>query len=85
MTTSLTVLFFSTARGAVGRSELRFRLPENGLSVPELLDRLCERYPGLRPILPSSRLVRNGTPLRGRKGRLAAGDEFAIHPPYSGG
>ncbi|MCI4350574.1 MAG: MoaD/ThiS family protein [Thermoplasmata archaeon] len=82
---SVRVLFFATAREAVGTAELSLSVPKSGLSVANLLDEIQLLYPKLAPVLRVSRFVRNGAYLRGRFGMIRPGDEFAIHPPYSGG
>ncbi|MGA8542388.1 MAG: MoaD/ThiS family protein [Thermoplasmata archaeon] len=79
------ILLFSTARTAVGRAELPWTVPAEGVPAEALTHALADAYPALRPTLRVSRFVRNGRYL-GRKGeRVKPGDEFAIHPPYGGG
>lgn len=85
MPPSLRVLLFAGAREAVGRPELSWPVPSGGITVEELLGEIAARHPKLRPVLGQARFVRNGEYLRGRRARLASGDEFGIHPPYSGG
>jgi molybdopterin converting factor small subunit len=82
---SLTVRLFAGAREAVGASELRLELPRERTPIAEVLRVLRREHPRLAPILAASRLVRNGEYLRGSSGTVEAGDELAIHPPYSGG
>ena len=60
-------------------------MPAGGLSIRELVEGLGKEYPRLAPVLASARFVRNGTFVSGRQGRILPGDEFAVHPPYSGG
>ena len=79
------VLLFATARQAAGRGELEYEVPPEGISVGALLARLTDDHPGLGRIVPHARLLRNGEYLRGGAGTLRPGDEFAVHPPYSGG
>lgn len=80
------VLLFATAREEVGRREIDLELPTGGMAVGAALEELVARYPGLKAVLATARLARNGRYLpRGRLGRLDEGDELAIHPPYSGG
>jgi molybdopterin converting factor small subunit len=81
----LRILFFATARQAVGRARLERPVPEAGIAVSELLHELVREYPPLGPIVRASRLVKNGEYLRGQLGRVGPGDELAVHPPYSGG
>jgi molybdopterin converting factor small subunit len=79
------LLLFASAREAVGRHELALPVGAGGASVEKLLRPLLEEHPGLVPVLKASRIFRNGQLLRSRAGRVMAGDELAIHPPYSGG
>ncbi len=79
------VLLFATARTAVGRAELDWPVPGQGISARALADELARAYPRLRPTLRTSRLVRNGRPIDRTSVRIRPGDEFAVHPPYGGG
>ncbi|HEV2317182.1 MAG TPA: MoaD/ThiS family protein [Thermoplasmata archaeon] len=79
------VVLFATARQAVGAGEITWEVPTEGITVGELIEGLTSRYPHLRPIVAHSRLLCNGEYLPRRSVRLRAGDEFAVHPPYSGG
>ena len=79
------VLLFAAAREAVGRPALDWPVPAAGVSTAELVRRLGEEFPRLRPTLRASRFVRNGRYIEDLRGRLRPGDEFAIHPPYGGG
>ncbi|MCI4319908.1 MAG: MoaD/ThiS family protein [Thermoplasmata archaeon] len=85
MTPPIRLLFFASAREATGNRELDWPVASEGIPVRDLLRALEEQFPRLTPILPSSRFVRNGTYLRGSSSRIRPGDEFAVHPPYSGG
>ncbi|HEV2450079.1 MAG TPA: MoaD/ThiS family protein [Thermoplasmata archaeon] len=85
MVPPLRVLLFAGAREAAGTRELLLELGPGDTPVTEVLRVLQQRHPRLGPILASSRLVRNGEYLRGRSGSVRPGDEFAVHPPYSGG
>ena len=80
------IRLFATAREAVGREELVWPVPSQGIPLGGLLRQLGERYHRLRPVLPTCRFFVNGELVRpaGRR-RLARGDEVAVHPPYSGG
>jgi molybdopterin converting factor small subunit len=82
---SVRVLLFASAREAVGRSVIECAVPKDGVSAAVLVRRLATEYPRLRSILKASRFVRNGKYLSTLNGRLRAGDEFAVHPPYGGG
>jgi molybdopterin converting factor small subunit len=79
------VLFFATARTAVGRASVDWPVSPAGVSANELARALVAEYPRLGPVLRGSRWVLNGRYLRGRTGRVRPGDEFAVHPPYGGG
>ena len=85
MTGSITILLFATAREAAGRGRIERPVDSAGVSSEHLLEELSREYPKLVPILKVSRLVLNGDYLRKSQVVLRAGDEFAIHPPYSGG
>lgn len=79
------VLLFASAREAVGAPQIDWPVPDEGLSVPELVAALVRRYPRLGPIAPHSRLLINAEYVHGARAAVRPGDEFAIHPPYSGG
>ena len=79
------VLFFATAREAVGQGAIDWPVPPGGLPASALLAGLTERYSKLRTILSASRFVRNGRYLDDLSASLKPGDEFAVHPPYGGG
>lgn len=85
MARGATLLFFASAREAVGRSRIDWPLAPGGAEVAEVVAALQEAYPRLAPILRSSRLVLNGRYLGRGPARLVPGDELAVHPPYSGG
>jgi molybdopterin converting factor small subunit len=79
------VLLFGPAREAVGRSSLDWPVPASGSTLQEALRELGEAYPKLRPVVDRSRWVVNEHFVTDRATQLRAGDELAIHPPYSGG
>ncbi|HTW77190.1 MAG TPA: MoaD/ThiS family protein [Thermoplasmata archaeon] len=79
------VLLFAMARTAVGRSELEWTVPPEGIPASELARQLVAAHPRLAAPLRASRLVRNGRYVRRPTERVRPGDEFAIHPPYGGG
>jgi len=85
MARTVRILLFASAREAVGRSELLREVPLEGMALREMLEELGQEYPRLRRVSAVSRFVLNGEYVPGRNGRLAPGDELAIHPPYSGG
>jgi len=79
------VLLFATARTAVGQARIDRTVPAGGVPASELLRELAARFPGLGPVLRTSRVFRNGVPLRRSSERVRPGDELAVHPPYGGG
>ena len=79
------ILLFATAREAVGRANLRRELPDGGAGIESVLAELVRSYPRLGEVLRVSRVVLNGEILAKPTGRVRAGDEIAIYPPYSGG
>lgn len=79
------IVLFAQAREAVGRARLERAAPAEGTTAALLLDELVAEFPRLSRVLSRSRLVVNGEYVQGRSARLKAGDELAIHPPYSGG
>jgi molybdopterin converting factor small subunit len=79
------VLFFASAREAVGARELYRSVPKEGMLLRDLLHELSNEFPRLTRILAVSRLVRNGEYVQRAPSWIAPGDEVAIHPPYSGG
>lgn len=81
----ITVRLFAQARVAAGRARWDIEVGPEGLPVAELLERLKAEFPRLGPVLRTCRFVRNGALLRGTTGRVRPGDDFALHPPYSGG
>jgi molybdopterin converting factor small subunit len=85
MTRRIRVLLFATAREAVGSARLDRAAPSEGVALDAFLDGLATDFPRLKPILRTSRIVRNGRYVQAGDTRLRAGDEVAIHPPYSGG
>jgi molybdopterin converting factor small subunit len=79
------ILLFATAREAVGRPELEWPVPAAGMPARALVAELVRQYPPLEPIARVSRFVRNGHYLGRTSEVVHPGDEFAVHPPYSGG
>lgn len=79
------IVLFAQAREAVGRARLERAAPEDGIAAAHLLEELVAEFPRLARVLARSRLVVNGEYVQGRSTTLRAGDELAIHPPYSGG
>ncbi len=85
MTGSVAVRLFAQARIAVGRASLSRPVGPDGLLLSELLSELSKEHPRLRAVLKSCRYVQNGEFVDRGDPLLVAGDEVAIHPPYSGG
>ena len=79
------VRFFATAREASGVASQPWPVPPEGLPTRLLVEQLVRRYPALGPIVRHSRFVRNGEYVERPTEPVRPGDEFAIHPPYSGG
>jgi molybdopterin converting factor small subunit len=82
---TVSIRLFATAREAAGTATIQRPTGREGVLVRSVLQELVSQTPALAPILRQARFARNGTYLRGREGRLRPGDEFAVHPPYSGG
>jgi molybdopterin converting factor small subunit len=79
------VRLFATAREAAGTDWIRHDTGPGGIALRDLLKELGDGRPALARILRHARFARNGTYIRGPGTRLRAGDELAVHPPYSGG
>lgn len=79
------LLLFGPARQAAGRSSMLRPLPSTSGTLEELVGALGVEFPSLRPLLRSCRVAVNGVYATDRTRPLHAGDEVAIHPPYSGG
>jgi molybdopterin converting factor small subunit len=82
---SVRVLFFATAREAVGAPAVDREVPATGSTIEAVLTKIVKEHPRLEPVLKRSRLVRNGRYVGGPRVRVKPGDEIAVHPPYSGG
>jgi molybdopterin converting factor small subunit len=82
---TVSVRLYATAREAAGRAALRCAAGPDGVALRQLLRELTETYPALAKVLRHARFARNGTYVVGLGTRLYAGDELAVHPPYSGG
>ena len=85
MTRTVRIRFFASAREAVGRASLTWDVPERGIAARALVQEIVTRYPALAAIARHSRLVHNGEYVRTPLEPVRPGDEFGIHPPYSGG
>ena len=77
------LLFFASLKDIVGSRQLDFDVP-SGATVNDLLERLEERYPGLRPYR-SIVLTSLNEDYVDRSTVVSDGDEVAIFPPVSGG
>ena len=85
MRSTIRVRLFAGARDAVGAPSVPWPVPATGVAIERLLGDLVERYPRLGPILRHSRFLVNSEYVDPKRSRVDPGDEFAIHPPYSGG
>jgi len=85
MKSSVRVLFFATAREAVGAPSADREVPAAGSTIEAVLSGLVKEHPRLEPVLASSRIARNGRYVARPRARVLPGDEIAVHPPYSGG
>jgi sulfur-carrier protein len=82
---SVRVLFFATAREAVGSASVEREVPADGSTLEAVLSSVVDEHPRLELVLKGSRLVRNGRYVSSPQTRVRPGDEIAVHPPYSGG
>ena len=85
MAATVRIRLYATAREAVGHASLAWEVPPAGIAAKDLLNDLVRRYPALERVARESRLVRNAHYLTNRLELVRPGDDFAIHPPYSGG
>ncbi|MCI4325460.1 MAG: MoaD/ThiS family protein [Thermoplasmata archaeon] len=79
------VRLYATAREAAGIATIHRPTGPDGVVLRTLLRELASNRPQLALVFRHARFARNGTYLRGLGARLHAGDELAVHPPYSGG
>jgi molybdopterin converting factor small subunit len=77
------VLMFGPLVDLAAAEKVRVSVPE-GTRVEGLLDRVGDRFPGLRPRLASVAVAVNLAYVA-RSSPLRAGDEVALIPPVSGG
>jgi molybdopterin converting factor subunit 1 len=77
------VLFFATLRDRAGLRQTEVDLPD-GMRVADLKQLLVERFPGLRPSLPTM-LVAINREFAQDDALIPAGAELAVFPPVSGG
>jgi molybdopterin converting factor small subunit len=77
------MLAFAGARDVLGAAEVDMPLAAP-CSVEQLLELVCQRWPGLAPYRRSLRLAVNGSYARGDD-LVRGGDEVALIPPVAGG
>ncbi len=77
------VLFFASLREKVKMTEATESMDE-GASVGELWNRLCQKYDSIEPMTPSVSFAVNRE-YADRDTLLRDGDEVALIPPVSGG
>ncbi|TPX39814.1 hypothetical protein SeMB42_g06241 [Synchytrium endobioticum] len=93
---SVTVLYFATAKDAVGGiAKETIKLPSNQpMSITDLLSVISAKYPTLDPVLKSAMIAvnleyvditRRPHDAAAEAVALKSGDEVAIIPPVSGG
>jgi molybdopterin synthase catalytic subunit/molybdopterin synthase sulfur carrier subunit len=80
---TIRLLAFAGARDVLGAAETELPLAAP-CTAAELLDRVCERYPGLVPYRKALRLAANGSYV-GWQDTISPGDEVALIPPVAGG
>jgi molybdopterin synthase sulfur carrier subunit len=83
MSSTVRMLAFAGARDVVGAREIAWPLTAS-CTTSELLDALCDRFPGLAPYRSSLRVAVNGSYASPRD-PVVAGDEVALIPPVAGG
>jgi molybdopterin converting factor small subunit len=74
------VLLFGPVRAQLGVDSVQIDVASTG----ELWTALVTQYPGLKPLLPTLRLARDGDFLAA-DAALDPADEIALIPPVSGG
>lgn len=75
--------FFASAREIVGTKDLDMDI-EKGSKAKDVLDRLKEKYPGLKKL--DGQLILAVNKQTGRADKMIEdGDEIAVLPPVSGG
>jgi molybdopterin converting factor small subunit len=79
------ILFFATARTAVGARSISWPVPTSGRTLREVLSEVVVAHPHLGPLLPHCRFFRNEEAVARPDELLRPGEELAIHPPYGGG
>jgi molybdopterin converting factor subunit 1 len=79
----ITVRFFALTRDRAGVSQIELDLAP-GASVANAIQRIAERFPELKSLLPRIALAVNQAYVD-RTAVLRPGDELALIPPVSGG
>jgi len=79
----ITLRLFASVREIVGAGEVALEAPE-GCTLGQLVQRVGEAYPRLKPLAPTLMLAVNRE-YRTAEHRLADGDEVGLIPPVSGG
>lgn len=82
-TVNIRLKFFASAREIVGTKDLDMDI-EKGSKAKDVLDRLKEKYPGLKKL--DGQLILAVNKQTGRADKMIEdGDEIAVLPPVSGG
>ena len=84
MPAPIRVLFFASARDAVGCAERTLPCAVEGWTEAILWEHLLGAFPALVPLRASVRLAKNHEYLMAGS-RIFPGDEVALIPPVSGG
>jgi molybdopterin converting factor subunit 1 len=79
----ITVRFFAILREKAGVDQMPLQL-NDGSTVAEAIDRVGERLPTIRALLPRAAFAVNRTYVKPET-LLSEGDELALIPPVSGG
>lgn len=79
----LTVKLFARARDLAGAESVQIYVPESA-RVNDLRTALTERFPNLRPLIPSL-LIAVGTEYADDQTPITPESEVACFPPVSGG
>jgi molybdopterin synthase catalytic subunit len=78
------VLFFSTLREVTGLESLTWSLPAEPVTAGQILSKLADRFPALRPYLPNILVAVNQEFVKLDQ-PVTAGSELAFMPPLQGG
>ena len=80
---TVTVRLFAILRERAGTDQVRLEVP-SGASVASCAERVGERIPAIRELLPRVAFAVNRTYVKA-DATLSDGDELALIPPVSGG